>query len=334
MSAAAASLRFRMSALDELTAAGAVDDSPAASPFRWVAVVPVGPSATDAARLDDLLAALRHYEPNGGPVILLNDGGNAGSLLQLLAQHGLEGDVWDNPRAGRGNAWLGRLTAGLASAYRRIAEDMPGRHVLKLDTDALVTGPFAQRLGLVLHAQSRAGLVGSVELTATGRANSSWFEQRVYRMTKLVSRWDQRPYFRTSLVGPRARMRRLLRQAQSHGYKLAYAACGGAYLLTAGALQRLRCVEALRDERLVADDTLTEDIFFSIVVHACGLKVVEQNTAGDVFGVCWKGLPATSLDGVLQRHHAIIHSVKDHGPFTESATREFFRARRAERRAR
>jgi hypothetical protein len=333
MNVAACTLRFRMTAPDELTATGLSDESPAAPPFRWVVVVPVGPSATDAARLDDLLAALRHYEPNGGPVILLNDGGNPAVLLGLLARHGIEGDVWDNPRAGRGHAWLGRLTAGLASTYRRIANEMPGRHVLKLDTDALVTGPFAQRLGLVLQTEPRAGLIGSVELTANGRANGSWFEQRVYRMTKLVSRWDHRPYFRTSFFGPRARMRRLLRQARSHGYRLAYAACGGAYLLTAEALRRMQALAVLRDERLVADDTLTEDIFYSIVVHACGLKVVEQNTAGDVFGVCWKGLPAASLEGVLQRHHAIIHSVKDHGPFTESATREFFRARRAPSRA-
>ena len=304
-------------------------DAAATSPFRCAVLVPVGPSPRDAERVEDLFASLQRYEPEVGPVFILNDGGDAEKLVHLAARRGFHAVVLRHPRGGIGNAWMGRLTFGLASAYRHIATQAPRHHVLRLDTDALVVAPFVAGLGELVRASPQAGLIGSVELTADGRRNSGWFRQRVYRMSRLIARWDCPPYIRMSFTGTNARFRRLIRRAYAHGYVAGYAPCGGAYLLTAEAVQRLAGMPELRDDRLVANDIMTEDIFFSIAVHAVGLKVVEQNSSGDFFGVCWKGLPGHSLEEVAERGHAIIHSVKDHGPFKEAETRAYFRAQRS-----
>ncbi len=58
--------------------------------------------------------------------------------------------------------------------------------------------------------------------------------------------------------------------------------------------------------------------------RACGLTLVDLPA---VFGLTHRGLPDTP-QGLLERHFAIIHSVKNDPAWTEADVREFFAAAR------
>ena len=75
-------------------------------------------------------------------------------------------------------------------------------------------------------------------------------------------------------------------------------------------------------------DSFTEDVVVGVCVYALGLKFLTQNEPGDAIASAWKGLAAPTLPELAARGCSIIHSLKDHPPFQESETRDFFRARR------
>lgn len=293
-------------------------------PLKIAVTIPCGPSPTEETGVEDIVAALAAYEPGVGPVWIINDRGNRQNLEAILERHHVAGKVLDHPRAGQGNHWLGRLTFGLLHAMEKIRTETPDHHILKIDTDGLIVGPFVERLGRVLESEPAAGMIGSTD-TQNGR-DGNWWEYRAYKMSRRITRLDG--HFWHSLTGPRAKIRRLILRAVGHGYRYGQSVIGGSYLITAEANRRIGTLDALRDVGVSANDAFGEDIFFGFVVSATGLKIVSREEPGWVFGVRWKGLAGQTLEAVAARDNPIIHSVKDEPPFSEKTTREFFRVRR------
>jgi hypothetical protein len=329
--------------------------SSSSTPPPIAAVIPIGPSARDQERIDDLLHALAHHGPATGPVIISNDGADGAALLARLHSHRLEGHVLPNPRAGRGPYWMGRLTAGLGNAYAYLRQHYPQHHVLKIDSDALVIRSFHSRLAALVSSHPSVGLIGSDNLhylpvmfkppagaggdsPADGQqsrdsADSETFDatlwhRTTYRMSKPVARWTEPPFLRQNLFGATGAMRHLLLLALANGYEWGRHANGGSYLLTAEANRRLGTLPGFAHPGVIANDWVTEDVFFGIAVYAAGLLLLPQQEPGDVIASCWKGLVGDNLDAVMARDNCIIHSVKDWGHFKETTTREYFRARR------
>jgi hypothetical protein len=298
---------------------------------KIAAVIVLGPGAQELARLEDSLDALRCCAPEISPVIVLNDGNDSAAVTAALKKHGCAGRDFPNPRAGQGSFWLGRMTYGLACVYRHLQQEHPNHHVLRLDSDALVVRPFVARLLAQLARREDVGLVGSVGLVCPALGNATWHDwrTRVFRMSKAFSRWDQKPFLKCNLFGAAAAMRALILKAAKNNYAWGYQANGGAYLLTAEAMRRMTSLPEFNHDGLLTNDWMTEDVFYAIAVYAVGLKILEEQNPGDVFGTCWKGLMGHTLDEVWTRGNAVIHSLKDHGPFTEQASRSFFAQHRS-----
>lgn len=292
--------------------------------MKFAVVIPATPDAICYRRVDLLLKSLRAFEPQSGPIVIVVDGEPRDRFEQLLAENSFEGEAIANPRHGVGQGWLGRLTFGIWTGFQRAAMLAPQQPVLRIDTDALVIAPFAEELERLFAREPDIGLVGSSGLQSDGTVGGNWWFRRVYRMSKLISRWEHSPYYRVNLFGKNAKIRGLIKMAESHGYRHGESVCGGGYAVSQGLLSDLLMLPELKDEAVVANDELTEDVFFSLVARALGWKIAYQNDPGEVFGVCWKGLPGSDLSAVERRGNKIIHSIKDHPPFSEEATQRFF----------
>jgi hypothetical protein len=298
-----------------------------------VALVVTGPGSLELERLDDMLDSIRTFAPEIAATLVLNDGNDPAAITVALNRHGLRGSPFANPRAGKGHFGMGRMIYGLLAAYAHIRENYPRHHVLRLDSDALIIRPFFEQLTQLMASSCEAGIIGSPDLRSPAKgerltpAVTNW-HTRTYRLGKLVSRWDKWPYLRINLLGANAAMRKVVQMALENGYSYGHHAQGGAYLLTAEANRRFGELPALADTRMTTQDCLSEDVFFAIAVHAVKLKILPQKQPGDVFASVWNGLMGETLEEVEARSNAIIHSLKDYGPFNEVTTRQYFRERR------
>jgi hypothetical protein len=298
-----------------------------------VALVVTGPGSKELERLEDMLDSIRTFAPEITETLVLNDGNDPKAIGAALNRHGLRGSEFTNPRAGKGHFGMGRMIYGLLAAYAHVRENFPGHHVLRMDSDALIIRPFFKRLMQLVASNSDAGIVGSPDLRCPAKgerltpAVTNW-HTRIYRLGKQLSRWDEWPYLRVNLFGANAAMRRIVEMAMEAGYRYGYHAQGGAYLLTAEANRRFAELPPLTNVRMTTQDCLSEDVFFAIAIHAVKLKILPQRLPGDIFASVWNGLMGETLEEVDARSNAIIHSLKDYGPFQEVTTRQYFRERR------
>ena len=105
---------------------------------EFVVAIPVGPSEADAGRARDLLDSLRAHEPRARRIVLVDDA--------LEPREWPEGvTAIPNPRNGRGIGTLGGTCTATLAALAWAHENAPGAWVMRLDSDALVIGPFAER---------------------------------------------------------------------------------------------------------------------------------------------------------------------------------------------
>jgi hypothetical protein len=87
-------------------------------------------------------------------------------------------------------------------------------------------------------------------------------------------------------------------------------------------------------ERGIFDDPLIwlesrcgEDVATAVCAHACGFQLLDFNGEGEPFGVDYEGLPAPP-ERLIERGHAIIHSLKRNPGWSEDDIRTLFRTRR------
>jgi hypothetical protein len=71
-----------------------------------------------------------------------------------------------------------------------------------------------------------------------------------------------------------------------------------------------------------------EDVMMGMYTRAVGLRSMDFSMAGQPFANHYRGLPYAPRE-LVQRGHAIIHSVKRDAEFAEGEIRRFFRARRS-----
>ena len=297
--------------------------------MRFILMVLCGPRPCDLEGLTDLCeGAVTYSEGAELEIWCINDGHNAAVLAEAVRSHGLPVRIIPNPYAGRGNHWLGRLTAGLLHGMRLAAAERPGWPILRLDTDALIVAPWERKLFADAQDQ-KTGMIGSNNLGSEGRINrGDWWQTRLYRHSKWISRSDEGrgiriPWRRSSRI-----LTRTIRSAFDQGARNITNISGGAYLLPAHSLQRLCEAPLFRPEVGFEINAFTEDVVVGLCVHAVGLKFCLHNSPGDAIASCWQGLAAPTLPELVARGCGVVHSVKNHPPFLEAETRAFFRARR------
>ncbi len=285
---------------------------------RAAVLIPAGPGRDERERVLDLLDALAAHEPALGAVVIVDDDRRPRAAWPLAVE------VIANPRAGRGIGTLGGTVAATLAGLAHLHRHAPGAWVLRLDADALVIGPVAERVEAAWRPGD--GILGSCSRTCNGEPRDvrGW-SREVRRHERPVWAW-RRPPRRPLWARPADPfVRGVLREARAHGY------APGEHCVAAGCALSAALVGALaargwlaRPERWLGA-RLGDDIVLGAMSRACGLALRDCHA---VFGIKHIGL-ADTPERLLERGFAVVHSTKNDPAASEASVRSFFAAARA-----
>jgi hypothetical protein len=284
----------------------------------FVVAIPAGPAPEEAERVADLLASLRAHEPRAGRVLLIDD---APAQRRAWPQ---DVDVIPNPRRGRGIGTLGGTCAATLAALAWTHEHEPGAWCLRLDTDALVIGPFAEAVDAALAPE--VGVLGSCRRTCNGepRDLSSWAPV-VRRHARRLWLWRHPPRRWLAVQPAIGDVRRTVRAALARDYEPGEHCIAAACAIGPALIAGLAAAGTLAHPRRWLNTRFGDDVMLGVQARALGLELRDLHA---VFGLRHVGLPDTP-QRLADRGFALIHSVRNDPAHDEPEVRAFFAARRA-----
>lgn len=288
---------------------------------RFVVAIPVAPGRQEHGRATDLLAALRAHEPQAADVLVVDDEPGSPRAFENPGIPGLK--VIANPRNGRGIPTLGGTCTATLAALDWAQREHPGAWLLRLDSDALVIGAFAEPISTAWQPDD--GVLGSCESTCNGeRRDVSAIADEVARHERTVWLW-RRPPRRPWYIRPaQPHVRSLIREAVKRGYNPGEHCIAAACAISAPMIAAMAERGMLDSPRRWLQARLGDDMMLGIQARALGLKLRDVHS---VFGLKHVGLADTPQQ-LTQRGFAIIHSVKNDETHPEDEIRAFFAARR------
>lgn len=280
---------------------------------RAAVVMPVGPG-TDAAHLQDTLDSITHWMP-GARVVAVNDTGDQ-AVQTAVAAPGL---TWlTSGKEGSGTS-SGTLHLVCCQGYRYVAEHLDVDVMVKMDTDAVVTGPAPDRDAVARFTRDPGvGMLGSFRTTCTGSTRS--FESAATAITRETSRWEVRHKPAAHLV------RRLVARARRHGYEMGEHVLGGTSFVSRACLDDLHSA-GLLSEPLLGRAQVVEDHMLALCVRSLGYELGDFAVGDDPLALAWRGLPYPPEE-VLAAGKKVAHSVSDWGEQREDDVRSAFRGHR------
>lgn len=288
--------------------------------FACVVVIPVGPK-TELSFLNDTVRSVFEYARTSFKVLIID---NTNDGLDHAAIHRHEDiDILRCAHSKNSNGLYGGLYFNLSTSWRVVLERYDFDVVLRLDDDALMIAPGADRDAIDFFARHPdVGCLGSYRLTCMG-------DRRDFRPAQRIVRAE------TSAMGalrhPRRwrSIRRVRRMAQRNGYRDGEHCLGAATFYSRDCIERLRRLNFLERAEL-RQSHLGEDHLFGMMVRAAGLQLDDFATTGRPLGLAWQGLPASPAT-LLDMGKKIVHSVKSHGGREQEDIRAEFRELTARR---
>lgn len=265
-----------------------------------VVVIPAGPGEAQLGRVADLVAAIARHEPRAPAAILVVDDEPPRRFVDGTV-------VIPNPRRGRGIGTLGGTCAATFAGLAWAHANHPGAWVLRLDTDADIIGPYAQRVEERLQPDD--GILGSCHVTCNGeRRDVSRIGREVWRHSMPVWAFRRPPRWKwAGRVRPAdSRTRGIIRAAMRSGY------APGEHCIAAGSAITPALINAaatrgwLKHPARYINQRLGDDMLLGAMCRAAGLQLRD---ATDIFGIAHRGLPDTRAN-LKARGFAVIHSVK------------------------
>jgi hypothetical protein len=302
-----------------------------ASPYA--VLVAIGPDEQELARTADLLESIAAYEPARPFWFVMVDDAMGRDLLRAFQfQSNCTPASVPHPRqlqpqrAARARKGKG-LCAAMRQGLRWIADNAPDApFTLKLDTDALVIAPFAEKIERVFNANPDVGMIGAYDRTPNGDArdisNNAANIEGLYRGDGLVRKLKTR--FGSD---EQAIISRHIGEALKHGYRFGEHCLGGAYAISGDLPRRMRAGGYLDDPGLWLPIDCPEDVMVGLYTKAVGLRHMNCVANGEVFGVRHRGL-ADTPQRLIERGYSVIHAIKNDPTFPEEDIRRFFRERR------
>jgi hypothetical protein len=308
-----------------------------AMPATGAVLIPIGPGPREVERTADLLDALWSHEPTITEVVLVDDApGLPARIRNLLAAvgppAGCRVTVVPNPRNGRGSGLWGGLCVGVLAGLRFIQSDTDAAFAVKLDTDALVIGPFASAIRKEFAEHPDVAVVGSYDRRCDGTprdfAPSAPTTRELTRLVRVKMRPPSRGrYVQQTLWGDGARVRRRIQAAVAQGLSFGEHCQGGAYAVSRRLLERMREARCFDEWPGWLHTAAGEDAMMAVYARALGMSLRGMVDDGQPFAVFHQGLAGTCA-WLAESGYALIHSVKNDARATEAEIRAFFRARR------
>jgi hypothetical protein len=279
---------------------------------RFAAIVPVGPEPIDVERAlgmqDRRIGAQAHVPSTCRTITIVN------------------------ARQSEPHHWKGVVCASVLAALRAIHAQADPCFAIKIDTDALVIGPFADRVHRFLAGRPDAGLVGVIGISCNPAVRVRENLERDARLLRASRAWP----VSSSLVEPRQRAMAIIHShidaAVAHGYGSGEYCQGGAFVITRPMLDRMAAAGYLAEPEIWLGLDIPDDQALPMYSRAVGLRLHDCSQAGLPFGIQYRGLAYAPAE-LLERQHALIHSLKNDRHSSEDAIREFFRQHRIERAA-
>jgi len=291
-----------------------------------IIVVLVGPGERELGRLNDLLASVVHFEAPfvaRSTLLLVNDRNDQldGPAIAVRTQF-REVVVLNNPYVGAkgGDLVFDRMTAGIWMALHTAMDRTDAEFVLKLDTDAMACGPFAERITRYFRDHPDAGMIGSLTHDPDGavRNTEEWWGRWIRGTCGLLPhrwlrlRWHSQNRDRLTLEWRRWRRRHdLYRRAVRSAWVCGASVIGGAYALAPALVRRLREDRSrVEDVFLFSGTRMSEDVAVSMLTVALDLQLQEYNRPGEVFAV-WYQKPTLPAAEIVRLGYGLVHSIKD-----------------------
>lgn len=291
--------------------------------FACVVVIPVGPK-TELSFLNDTVRSVFEHARTSSKILIIDD--TKDGLDRASIHRHDEVDFLRFDRTKRGNALYGGLYFNLSTSWRVVLERYDFDVVLRLDDDAVMIGPGADRDAVEFFAtHPEVGCLGSYRQTCMGDRRDFTPAQEIVRAeTSVIGALSHPRRWRS--------IRRVRRMARRHGYRDGEHCLGAAAFYSRDCIERFRRLSFLECTEL-RKSHLGEDHIFGMMVRAAGLQLDDFATAGRPLGVAWQGLPASPAT-LLEMGKKIVHSVKSHGGRDQGEIRaEFRRLNRTARRA-
>ena len=303
---------------------------------RVVGLLSVGPSDREIGRLEDFFAAIFHWENRISSVVLIDDAVEPRGLAErFTVPPGVRIHSISHPRRGEGEGVWGGLVEGILRGLARIAtHEADATTVLKIDTDALVIGPFAQKAAGFFETHPRTGLIGLYDRHCSGEPRSFWpWNRAIFNYSLPIG--TQRTVsggrrLRWQLFNKFGEQRRILRRARARGYSWGEHCLGGAYILRGETVRDLHRQGLLEHAAFWRSSLVGEDVVVAAYPKAAGWEMSGFAEAGEIFGIAYVGLPFSPAE-LESRGYSVIHSVKNHPGTSEEDIRSFFQGRRVVR---
>jgi hypothetical protein len=296
--------------------------------------VAVGPDPKELDRVADLIDSLRAFESRSCWFVMVDDGPadrNLAAHFQFPAN--CTPASVPHPRrqfpdraagARRGKGICAAIQQSLAWIASNASEAI---FTLKMDTDALIIAPFADKLQTFFADHPGVGMAGAFDRTPNGDARDISVNARtvehLYRPASMLRRLKNQLTSDES-----ATISRHIGEAISHGYRFGEHCLGGAYAVSRDLPVRMKKEGFLADTALWLPIDCPEDVMVGIYTRAVGLKCENFVGPHEVFGVRHRGLPDTP-QRLLDRGFSVIHAVKNDPDVSEDQIRQFFREQRS-----
>lgn len=297
----------------------------------FAVVLPIGPGQKEIDRVADLLDSIQRYEPQIPWLVFIDDDRVDRQLAKKFKLPARCTAVSiPNPRQGRGVGDRGGLCVANLVALSWIHEHTDARFALKMDSDALVIAPFAQKLQQAFAASPEVGIIGSAHQLTCNRElkNSAKDGYSMRKLRSLVAVWREPltpgQHIQLSLWGKLKTVRSHVWTAIENGYRYGEHCQGGAYAVSTQLIRRMATRGYLQDPLLWVDIPCCEDVMMGMYARAVGLHLKDFNDTNQVFGIQHTGLPDTP-ERLLDRGYSLIHSIKNDSSFSEEQIRDFYR---------
>lgn len=300
----------------------------------------VGPAEEETARIQDLADALSIYTDHDLDIYLIDDGHPRIHDHKIIFQSCAK-DVYisKNPLRGKSNYLYERHTAGILYGLNEIYKNGHRQYAytLKLDTDALVIGPYDLAIKKYFDTNPTKGIIGTYRKHPDG-SDRSHPEQGWPRIIRQAHHKGNLLYFlldikRNGILNiPRAIKRCMDRKATfnralEHGYEYGEHVLGGAYAISGKAVRTLGDSGLLGDYELFNYTNMGEDTSTSLLTISAGLKLDDFNQSGEPFAVWYKNVEF-GYPTLLSDNRSVIHSTKSFASQDETILRDFFRSER------
>ncbi|RYE30730.1 MAG: glycosyltransferase family 2 protein [Sphingobacteriaceae bacterium] len=288
--------------------------------YDLMVVIPIGPNCK-LPFIEDTLNSIIHYCLCTYKIILIDD--SKKDYGTNLKNKYTNVDVIINKQQ---YGLLGGLYVTLSHAFIYALDNYQFKALLRMDTDALITGYNPQAEAIAMFEKNpKIGIAGFIKRGKEPRdfagnpVENYW---PMHQITTYALTWR-------FLSKPKANyaLRKLLIKALLNGYAMGENVFGGAYIVSQLYLQKLREAKMLPDYG-IQKIYLEEDHIFGLLTKAIDFDFGDLETGNLPFGVSWRGLP-TSPEELYNKHKKIIHSTKKYKDMTEASIRQFFSDKRS-----